>query len=123
MASVVVVFKGTDNPPLERTGYIVVFKPHVSKADVDKYADEVAANGGEVGHRYGTVLNGFSATIPDSYLLTLQSFQGDIVDYIGASFVPNLDPSPSPLLPPPHITSSLALSSEELPNPDAAPLL
>ena len=28
---------------------------------------------------------GFAATIPESYLQTLQSFQGDVIDYIGTS--------------------------------------
>ncbi|KAI0645521.1 protease propeptide/inhibitor [Trametes meyenii] len=62
--------------------YIVVFKDHVPQSEIDKYANEVNSNGGAVGQRYNTVLKGFSATIPESYLTQLQSFQGDIIDYI-----------------------------------------
>ncbi|TFK89108.1 protease propeptide/inhibitor [Polyporus arcularius HHB13444] len=62
--------------------YIVVFKDHVSQGEVDKYANEVAANGGAVKQRYDTVLKGFSASIPDTYLQQLQSFQGSVIDYI-----------------------------------------
>ncbi|KAH9839391.1 uncharacterized protein C8Q71DRAFT_749242 [Rhodofomes roseus] len=62
--------------------YIVVFKDHVSDADVEKYAADVGANGGEVGNRFGSLLKGFSATIPTSYLNQLQSLQGGIIDYI-----------------------------------------
>lgn len=31
-----------------------------------------------------TILQGFSATIPDSFLGQLQSLQGDLIEYIGA---------------------------------------
>ncbi|KAI0745678.1 protease propeptide/inhibitor [Earliella scabrosa] len=62
--------------------YIVVFKDHVSQSEIDKHADDVASNGGSVGHRYNTVLKGFSATIPDQYFQKLQSLQGDVIDYI-----------------------------------------
>jgi hypothetical protein len=81
--------------------FIVVFKDNVSKADIDKYAKEVneagrfftsllqyldliATLGGNVGQRYDSVLNGFSATIPDSFMSQLQSLQGEgVIDYIG----------------------------------------
>lgn len=62
--------------------YIVVFKKHVSSAQVDNYAQDINSNGGEVGKHFSPVLNGFAATIPDSYLTQLQSLQGDVVDYI-----------------------------------------
>ncbi|TBU33748.1 hypothetical protein BD311DRAFT_747876 [Dichomitus squalens] len=62
--------------------YIVVFKDSVSLDDVKKYADEVNANGGEVGNHFDTLLKGFSATIPESYLQQLQSYQGSVIDYI-----------------------------------------
>ncbi|KAF8577752.1 protease propeptide/inhibitor, partial [Ramaria rubella] len=62
--------------------YIVVFKSNVSKEDIDKYADGVNENGGEVSQRYDSKLKGFAATIPDQYLLSLQSLQGDVIDYI-----------------------------------------
>jgi len=53
--------------------YIVVFKKDVPKSVVNKHADDVNAGGGTVGHRYDTVLNGFSASIPDDYLRTLSA--------------------------------------------------
>ncbi|KAI1794192.1 protease propeptide/inhibitor [Ganoderma leucocontextum] len=62
--------------------YIVVFKDHVSQPEIDKYAEDVAANGGQIGQRYDTVLKGFSASIPDTYLQQLQSFTGSVIDYI-----------------------------------------
>ncbi|KAI0630165.1 protease propeptide/inhibitor [Trametes polyzona] len=62
--------------------YIVVFKDHVPQSEVDKYASEVNANGGKVDQRYDSVLKGFSATIPESFLLQLQSLQSDTIDYI-----------------------------------------
>ncbi|KAI0355655.1 protease propeptide/inhibitor [Trametes cingulata] len=62
--------------------YIVVFKDHVPQSEIDKYANEVNQNGGNVGQRYDNVLKGFSATIPESYLQRLQSFQDSIIDYI-----------------------------------------
>ncbi|KAJ8468589.1 hypothetical protein ONZ51_g9541 [Trametes cubensis] len=87
--------------------YIVVFKDHVSQSEIDKYINEVNANGGNVGQRYDSVLKvsqpiaqrsraraqhaheaviitqGFSAQIPESYLQRLQAFQGSVIDYIG----------------------------------------
>jgi hypothetical protein len=79
-----------------------VFKEHVTKDEINKYADELegagtlshsktlsvrythnyqSAIGGQVTHRYDAVLNGFSASIPESFL---NNFQGnDAVDYIG----------------------------------------
>ncbi|KAI8972202.1 protease propeptide/inhibitor [Trametes punicea] len=62
--------------------YIVVFKDHVPQSEIDRFASEVNANGGSVGQRYDSLLKGFSATIPESYLQRLQSFQGGIIDYI-----------------------------------------
>ncbi|THH08684.1 hypothetical protein EW146_g8918 [Bondarzewia mesenterica] len=64
--------------------YIVVFKKTVSDDAIQKHADDVIANGGQVQQRYDSVLKGFSAVIPDSYLQTLQSLQGGEIDYIGA---------------------------------------
>jgi hypothetical protein len=46
--------------------------------------DLIATLGGNVGQRYDSVLNGFSATIPDSFMSQLQSLQGEgVIDYIG----------------------------------------
>ncbi|KAI0821637.1 hypothetical protein BC628DRAFT_1393998 [Trametes gibbosa] len=62
--------------------YIVVFKDHVSQSEIDKYAGEVNANGGEVVQRYDSVIKGFSASIPDQFLAQLQSVHNDTIDYI-----------------------------------------
>ncbi|KII92391.1 hypothetical protein PLICRDRAFT_37166 [Plicaturopsis crispa FD-325 SS-3] len=63
--------------------YIVVFKSTATPEQIEKYATEVSNSGGEVTNRYDTVLKGFSAAIPDSYLTQLQSLQGGgVVDYI-----------------------------------------
>ncbi|KAG8882783.1 hypothetical protein FRB99_004637 [Tulasnella sp. 403] len=62
--------------------YIVVFKEHVSKDQVQEYARQIDNNGGEVTQHYD-ILNGFAAKIPDAHLSNLQSLQGnDIIDYI-----------------------------------------
>ncbi|KAK7692622.1 hypothetical protein QCA50_004255 [Cerrena zonata] len=64
--------------------YIVVFKDSASQAQIDKYAQDVESNGGNVGHKYDSALRGFSAAIPDAFLQTLQA-QGladGIIDYI-----------------------------------------
>lgn len=34
-------------------------------------------------HRYDSLLNGFSATLPENVLTSFQSLQGDVIDYIG----------------------------------------
>ncbi|KAI0733060.1 hypothetical protein C8Q72DRAFT_813996 [Fomitopsis betulina] len=62
--------------------YIVVFKDSVTADQVEQYANEVNSNGGEVTKRFGSLLNGFSATIPTSFLIQLQSLQGGVIDYI-----------------------------------------
>ncbi|KAI0769792.1 hypothetical protein BD413DRAFT_613804 [Trametes elegans] len=62
--------------------FIVVFKDGVSQAEIDKFANDVNENGGQVKNRYDSVLRGFSAAIPESFLLRLQSFQGSVIDYI-----------------------------------------
>ncbi|KAL0956585.1 hypothetical protein HGRIS_002723 [Hohenbuehelia grisea] len=62
--------------------YIVVFKKDVSQEDIDKFAEQVNQDGGQVTHKYDTVLKGFAAHITDSTLQSFQSLQGDIIDYI-----------------------------------------
>ena len=78
-------------------GYIVVFEKDVSQDTIDRQADEVNANGGSVKHKYYSIImkvrttspsrlvrtscltsltmcnQGFSAEIPEVYLLALQS--------------------------------------------------
>ncbi|KZT10640.1 protease propeptide/inhibitor [Laetiporus sulphureus 93-53] len=62
--------------------YIVVFKDSVSASQIDEYVNQVNSNGGEVSKRFNSLLNGFAATIPDSFLTQLQSLQGGVIDYI-----------------------------------------
>ncbi|KAH9935611.1 uncharacterized protein B0H18DRAFT_1114331 [Fomitopsis serialis] len=62
--------------------YIIVFKDHVTDEQLEQYARDVGANGGEVGNRFSSLMKGFSATIPNSYLTQLQSLQGGVIDYI-----------------------------------------
>jgi hypothetical protein len=83
-----------------------VFKENVKQEEVDKYVSQLdsagasstfcdglgmgahssCVSGGSVGQRYdGKIMNGFSATIPDSFMSQLQSLQSDgVIDYIGA---------------------------------------
>jgi predicted enzyme related to lactoylglutathione lyase len=60
--------------------YIVVFKESASVDDIKRYMDRVNAEGGSVTNVYDTVLKGFAATIPDSFLQNLQG--DDLIDYI-----------------------------------------
>ncbi|KAH9083433.1 serine proteinase inhibitor IA-1 [Lactarius deliciosus] len=54
--------------------FIVVFKKSASDEVINDQADAVSANGGKVGNRFtSTILRGFSADIPATYLLTLQN--------------------------------------------------
>jgi len=60
--------------------YIVVFKDSATQQQINDYANSIDSNGGRVGHRYDSVLKGFSATITNEQL---NSFQGDdIISYI-----------------------------------------
>ncbi|KAG6842092.1 hypothetical protein C0991_002746 [Blastosporella zonata] len=65
--------------------YIVVFKEGVTKEDVDKYAQQVEDNGGNVTNRYESVLNGFAAHLPESFFLSLQD--DGLIDYIDSIII------------------------------------
>ncbi|KAL1682702.1 hypothetical protein EV122DRAFT_259108 [Schizophyllum commune] len=62
--------------------YIVVFKQGVTKDQIQKHAEQVNQNGGEVLNVYDSILNGFSAKITPEHLQSLNSFVGDDIDYI-----------------------------------------
>ncbi|EMD37810.1 hypothetical protein CERSUDRAFT_105702 [Gelatoporia subvermispora B] len=62
--------------------YIVVFKDGVTQDKIDKYATEVDASGGQVSRKFSSLLKGFSAEIPESYLTQLKSLEGGDIDYI-----------------------------------------
>ncbi|EPQ57448.1 hypothetical protein GLOTRDRAFT_127803 [Gloeophyllum trabeum ATCC 11539] len=63
--------------------YIVVFKQDATQEDIDKCTNELTAAGGEVKDRYDTIMKGFSATIPATFLLQLQNLQNNgPIDYI-----------------------------------------
>ncbi|KAI5120293.1 hypothetical protein M0805_005799 [Coniferiporia weirii] len=62
--------------------FIVVFKDGVTSEQIEKYAEEVNSNGGQVYRRFDTLLNGFAATIPEQLLTQFSSLQGSVVDYI-----------------------------------------
>ncbi|KAF8627224.1 hypothetical protein AX15_004476 [Amanita polypyramis BW_CC] len=57
--------------------FIVVFKDHVTPAQVDKLAEDVNTQGGQVTARH-QLLNGFTATLPDSLYSSFQSLTSDI---------------------------------------------
>jgi len=66
---------------------IVVFEDSVSKETIDKYADDVVANGGKIKDRYyqvseGKIYNGFSAYI--KYFDSFKTFRADEINYIEA---------------------------------------
>ncbi|KAL1924601.1 uncharacterized protein VTP21DRAFT_4255 [Calcarisporiella thermophila] len=60
--------------------YIVVFKQDTPADVIEKAANDIKDKGGEIGHRYDSVLKGFSATVPDHHLGTLDAHEH--VDYI-----------------------------------------
>ncbi|KAJ6593896.1 hypothetical protein B0H19DRAFT_1246631 [Mycena capillaripes] len=81
--------------------YIVVFKSTATQEDIDKYIDTVksdgklyssgnirdglSSSGGQVGHKYDTVMKGFSATLSESAFNKLTSFQAQedsVIDFI-----------------------------------------
>lgn len=62
--------------------FIVVFKPEVTQDEITKYVDQVNTNGGEVTHRYDSVLNGFAATLTPESLQSFQSLTGGVIAYI-----------------------------------------
>ncbi|KAJ7462302.1 protease propeptide/inhibitor [Mycena galericulata] len=65
--------------------YIVVFKSTASQQAIDEFADTVSKEGGEVIHKYGTVMKGFAARLNDNTLVKFNSLQEDpnsIIDYI-----------------------------------------
>ncbi|KAH9061359.1 serine proteinase inhibitor IA-1 [Lactarius vividus] len=54
--------------------YIVVFKNTASDEAINEQAEKVGLNGGKVDKKFSSsLLKGFSAEIPATYLLTLQS--------------------------------------------------
>ncbi|KAJ7167372.1 protease propeptide/inhibitor [Mycena crocata] len=65
--------------------YIVVFKSTASEAAIDKFANTVNSDGGEVTHRYDTLLKGFAAILNKNTLAKFNSLQAEsdsIIDYI-----------------------------------------
>jgi len=63
--------------------YIVVFKGSATADQIKEFEKGVSDNGGSVSKSFDSpIMKGFSAAIPDSYLQTLQSLQGDVIDYI-----------------------------------------
>jgi len=65
--------------------YIVVFKSGTSQEAINKFADTVNSDGGEVTHRYDTILKGFTAKLSPNTLANFNSLQAQddsIIDYI-----------------------------------------
>ncbi|KAF9482647.1 hypothetical protein BDN70DRAFT_874834 [Pholiota conissans] len=73
------------NMSTESGKFIVVFKDDVTSDQISEYVNQLKEAGGSVKSRFdqdGGILNGFAATIPESYLTQLQSLVGGVVDYI-----------------------------------------
>ncbi|KAJ7703205.1 hypothetical protein B0H17DRAFT_1042250 [Mycena rosella] len=65
--------------------YIVVFKSTASQEDIDKFAESVSSDGGEVIHRYDSTMKGFAAKLSPNTLTKFNSLQAEkdsIIDYI-----------------------------------------
>ncbi|KAI9222206.1 hypothetical protein BC828DRAFT_379035 [Blastocladiella britannica] len=65
------------------SSFIVVFKKGTAQDVVDVAAAQLEANGGEIENRYdGTVLLGFSAVVPETYMSTFETHPH--IDYVEA---------------------------------------
>ncbi|KAH7923734.1 hypothetical protein BV22DRAFT_1130429 [Leucogyrophana mollusca] len=64
--------------------YNVIFDKAASDSEYQKAKDQLEAAGGVIKTEFGSYgdLKGFSATIPDQYLTSLQSLQGGIIETI-----------------------------------------
>jgi len=64
--------------------FIVVFKEGTTKEQIDGYVSQLKGSGGSVTNSYydseHSILNGFAAEIPQSFLSSLQ--QESVIDYI-----------------------------------------
>lgn len=77
--------------PLTRS-YIVVFKVEAQQATIDTVAKQVEGRGGKIGHRYDTVLRGFSVSLPQPF--DIDWLRGlDSVDYVEADQQVSIDGS------------------------------
>ncbi|TFL04733.1 hypothetical protein BDV98DRAFT_562748 [Pterulicium gracile] len=55
-------------------GYIVVYKDSADDAEIQKHIDSIESKGGKIGTKH-TLIKGYSASIPDSFIQELQSLQ------------------------------------------------
>ncbi|KAJ7783175.1 protease propeptide/inhibitor [Mycena metata] len=65
--------------------FIITFKSSATKEQIDEFAATVKSEGGEVGHRYDTVMKGFSATLSEKTLTKFNSLQAEAdspIDFI-----------------------------------------
>lgn len=63
-----------------------MFKSTASQQQIDDFAQTVSQDGGEVVHKYGTVMKGFAAKLNANTLAKFNSLQEEpdsIIDYIG----------------------------------------
>ncbi|KAH7914125.1 serine proteinase inhibitor IA-1 [Hygrophoropsis aurantiaca] len=62
----------------------VIFAQNVSQDEFDRAKQELIDKGGEIKSDFsqGGILRGFSAVIPESYMSSLKSLQGGLIDTI-----------------------------------------
>eukprot|EP00304_Pavlova_gyrans_P016339 CAMPEP_0206032700 /NCGR_PEP_ID=MMETSP1466-20131121/127_1 /ASSEMBLY_ACC=CAM_ASM_001126 /TAXON_ID=44452 /ORGANISM="Pavlova gyrans, Strain CCMP608" /LENGTH=126 /DNA_ID=CAMNT_0053406837 /DNA_START=30 /DNA_END=410 /DNA_ORIENTATION=+ len=75
LAYFVVSMLSSQSQAQEASRFIITFpKSEVPAEDVWHHARELAENGGEIHRRYHTVLLGFAATVPQSYMPNVMSW-------------------------------------------------
>ncbi|KAI8899021.1 hypothetical protein BC833DRAFT_619793 [Globomyces pollinis-pini] len=55
--------------------YVVLFKANTPATIIEDAIKRVVEQGGTIGHRYESSVLGFSATLPDDHIQTLQSHE------------------------------------------------
>jgi len=71
------------SPTAMSNKFIVTFKDGASKEQIDKAKDDLVANGGKITQVYDMPgMKGFAGYIPDSFMSSLQSLQGNLIDSI-----------------------------------------
>ncbi|KAJ3735680.1 hypothetical protein DFJ43DRAFT_1150912 [Lentinula guzmanii] len=69
------------------SNFIITFKDSATKDEIQKFKDEVTSGGGELGHTFDGLLNGFSAKIQPETLQLFQqqaSISDSVIENIGS---------------------------------------
>jgi len=70
--------------------YIITFKPHVSDAAIEAYMENLERHGALVHQSYSPLLKGFSASIPDDLVYSLEN--SHLIDYVEPDQLVHIQP-------------------------------